>query len=177
WWASRFERSSCSLNVSRRSPQTSASRSPITSTSDSKMSARLYSTTAASLHRVRGEHRAEREQLPGRAAELVLDLLAPDEVAVQRVVEVDTQTTVQMLGGVHDPGPAVAGPELRDRDRLVGRPSFGQPPDRLQRGEPDQLGVNVGVSGTLTDCLERRDLLVELLALRRVLCGHRERLG
>src|SRR5436305_1291560 len=100
------------------------------------MSARLNSTTSL-LRRVSGsdgrlgEMRTEREQLPGRRSELVLDLLAPQEVAVQGVVEVDTEAAVQVLAGMQRAHPAVARPELRDRDLFDRRPAFRQAPGGL----------------------------------------------
>ncbi len=83
---------------------------------------------------------------------------------------------MQVLAGVQRAHPAVAGPELRHRDLVVGRPARGEPPRRLQRGEPHHLGVDVGVGGALPDRLEGRDRLAELLALDRVLGGHRRAL-
>ncbi len=100
---------------------------------------------------------AELEQLRRGAAERELELLRQQEVPVQRVVLVDAHAAVQVLRGVHDPLAALGRPELRHRDLGRGGQTLGQPPDRLPRGEPDRLGVDVRVGRALTDRLERRD--------------------
>jgi hypothetical protein len=90
------------------------------------------------------------------------------------VVEVDPDAAVEVLAGVRDPLAPVGGPELGDR-QLVGRgQARRQPPGRLPGGEPDGLGVDVGVRGALGHRLERADLGPELFPFGDVLGGDPE---
>src|SRR5437763_15932129 len=99
---------------------------------------------------------AECEQLTRRRTELVLELFAPQEIAMQRIVEVDTQPAVQVLARVQRTHTAVTDPKLGDRDLLLGRPVDRQPPGRLKCGEAHHLGVDVGFSRALAAGLYRR---------------------
>ena len=94
---------------------------------------------------------------------------------MQRIVDVDPETAVQVLRGVGDALAAVGRPELGDRDLVGRRKSLGDALRGLPRGQPDRLGVDVGVRGALRDGLEARDRVTELLARRRVLGGHAQR--
>ena len=76
---------------------------------------------------------------------------------MQRVITVDADAAVQVLGGVHDALPAVGGPELRHRHLGCGRQTLLEPPGRLERGEA--LDVS-GPLGNGFDLDVRRPLLV-----------------
>src|SRR5262245_4247663 len=119
-----------------------------------------------------GEQPAEVDQLPARSPEHQLELLGQQEVAVQRVVAVDADAPVQVLGGVDDPLPAGGGPVLGDRHLAVRREARREPPGGLQHREPDGVGVDIGVRSPLAHGLERGDGPAELLARRRVLAVH-----
>ena len=124
-----------------------------------------------------GQDPAERDELAVGAPEEQLQLLGQQEVAVQRVVAVDAHAAVQVGGGVHDPLAAGRRPVLGHRHLAVGREPGGQPPRGLEHGEPDRLGVDVGVRRPLPDRLERGDGPAELLAAGRVLAGDADGLG
>ena len=64
---------------------------------------------------------------------------------------------------MHDPLAAVGGPELGDGHLRVGRQPCRDPPRGLPGGQPDRLGVDVGVGRPLADRLEGGDRLAELL--------------
>src|SRR5437660_11945783 len=66
--------------------------------------------------RFRSQHGPEPEQLGRRPAEAQLELLGPQEVAVQGVVPVDPDAAVQMLGSVDHPLAAIGRPELGHGD-------------------------------------------------------------
>src|SRR5438105_13152661 len=111
----------------------------MTSTIDSKMSARLNSTSPV-LYRFVGQGLAQLHELGGGRAQGELALLGPEEVTVQRVVDVDADAAVQVLGGVHDPLAAFGRPELGHR-QLVGRgEALGQTPPRLPSRRPRDVG-------------------------------------
>ena len=57
---------------------------------------------ASGLRSLLREQGAEAQELRRGAAEAQLELLRVEEVAVQRVLPVDADTAVQVLGGVHD---------------------------------------------------------------------------
>ena len=69
-------------------------------------------------------------QLRGGSAEGELGLLGRDEVAVHRMVHVDTDAAVDVDGGVRDPVTGLGGPERRGGHLDVGRQVLGQPPRR-----------------------------------------------
>ncbi len=60
--------------------------------------------------------------------------------------------------------PASAAKYFATATSRVGRQLLGEQPDRLQRRQPDGLGVDEGVGGALPDRLEERDRVAELLA-------------
>ena len=60
-----------------------------------------------------------------------LELLGPEEVAVQRVVDVDADAAVQVLRGVHDALAALGRPELGDATSVVGGQALDEPPGGL----------------------------------------------
>ena len=97
-----------------------------------------------------------------------LELLGQQEVAVQRVVTVDPDATVQVVRGVEHVLAALRGPELGRRHLLVAGTAGVEPPGRLPRGELDRFGVDVGVGGALADGLEGGDRTLELHALLHV---------
>ena len=107
----------------------------------------------------------EPAQVLGARAELQLEDLGPPEVAVDRVLDVEADAAVEVLGGVGDPVPAVGGPVLGDVELLVGGSPLGEAPGGLAGGELHALGVDVGVGHALADGLEGADLGAELLAL------------
>ena len=61
---------------------------------------------------------AQAGELSARAAEQQLDLLAPEEVPVDRVRDVRAHPAVQVLGGMDDPLAPLGRLPLGDRDRL-----------------------------------------------------------
>src|SRR5581483_8264689 len=63
-----------------------------------------------------GDQAAEPHELRRRAAERVLDLLRPQEVAVDRIVDVDRDAAVDVEARVADPAAGLRRPELRGRD-------------------------------------------------------------
>jgi len=114
-------------------------------------------------------------ELPGRPAERHAELARPQVVAVERVVEVDADAPVQVLGGVGDAVAALGRPELGDRHRLLGVLALGEAMDGAEQGESDRLDVDVGVAGALVHCLEAADRAVELPALGGVGGRHLQR--
>src|SRR4051794_33322725 len=84
-----------------------------------------------------GEDLAELEEMLRRAAEGELQPLGPEVVAVQRVVTVDADAPMQVLGGGRHALAAVCEPELRRRHFGRRRKAVLQPPGRLPRREPD----------------------------------------
>src|SRR5208337_312052 len=104
-----------------------------------------------------GQPNAELLELATRAAQRELDLFRPHVVAVDRIVDIDADPSVQVLCGVAHGVPTLRSPELRHGDGVLGGKSLGEAPDRLLRGEPHRLHIDVGVRRALTDCLERRD--------------------
>src|SRR5690606_23779219 len=68
--------------------------------------------------RLGGDPPAELDELRRRRAEREFDLLRPEEVALDRVVDVDADPAVDVEGRVPDPAPALARPILRGRDLL-----------------------------------------------------------
>src|SRR5207237_1310920 len=79
-------------------------------------------------HGLGSEQAADLSGLVRRPAEQELVLLRGGEVAVRLAVEVDPDTTVHVHGRVCDPVPGVGGPQLRDRDLLVGGKPFLETP-------------------------------------------------
>src|SRR5262249_5145863 len=116
-----------------------------------------------------GDRFAQRGELPGRGAERELDGLRPEVVAMDRVVDVDADPTVQMLGGVDDAVSRLRGPELRHPDLVARREPGVEPPRALPGGETDGLDVDPRVGRALLHCLEAADRPVELSALGRVM--------
>src|SRR5260221_7248405 len=98
----------------------------------------------------------------GGGAERELDHLASPEVPVNRIVEIDADTPVKMLRGVHHTITTEGGPELCDVDFVVRGKLLGQSPCGLDRREPDRLRVDVRIRAALCDRLERADLRPEL---------------
>ena len=87
--------------------------------------------------------RPERDEIPdgggdgpAPSTERELDLLGPPEVAVNRVVDVEADAAVQVLGGMHHPLGAFGRPELGDGERLSAASTLGsatRPGDAVSR--------------------------------------------
>ena len=78
-----------------------------------------------------GQQLAQRRQLVARTPERVLDLGRPEEVAMNRVVDVGARASVQVLSGVDDLVSSAAGPPLRYRDLSRRLTALGEPPASL----------------------------------------------
>src|SRR5438105_848286 len=100
--------------------------------------------------------RSDARELPRLRPERQLDLLRPEIVAMQRVVDVDADPAVEMLRRIGDAVGGLGRPELRDGDLVPRRPPAREAPHGLPRRQPDRLDVDVGVRGTLVDGLEAR---------------------
>jgi len=96
---------------------------------------------------------------------------------VQRIVAVDADAAVEVGGGVHDALAALGRPVLGHRDLGRRREACRQTGGGLPGGQPDGLGVHVGVGGALADGLEGGDRLPELFPRLRVLGHQRDRGG
>ena len=116
------------------------------------------------------------DELRCRRAERELVALAPHDVPVDRVVEVDAHAAVDVQRRVRDVVATLGRPELRRRDfeRIVA--ALVEVRGRLQHRELDRLIVDVAVGHALADGLEGPDRAVELLALRRVVRRQAQRL-
>ena len=71
----------------------------------------------------RSQNQTQALEVDRAAAEAELEVARPAEGAVHRVVGIDADATVEVLGGVGHPVGALGGPELGDGQGLVG----GQP--------------------------------------------------
>src|SRR4051794_31412315 len=89
-----------------------------------------------------GEDLAELQQLLLGPAEVELEPLGPEVVAVQRVVAVDADAAVEVLGGGGDALATFGHPELGGGDLGGGGQVVLQPPRRLEGGEAHALGVD-----------------------------------
>src|SRR5206468_11309460 len=105
-----------------------------------------------------------------------LALLGPEEVSVQRVVDVDTDAAVQVLSGVDDALAPLGRPELRNRQLVRRGQTLGQAPYRLPRRQTHAFGVDIGIGSPLRHSLEGGQWPLELLTRGRVFGRHLERL-
>src|SRR5439155_23633087 len=101
-----------------RSPSARCARPPAGLRSASPRCAKL----AARRLLTRGDPRAEPVDLVDRRAERELELLGPQAVTMQRVVDVDAHAAVQVLRREAHAVTGVACPDLRDRDLVARRP-------------------------------------------------------
>ena len=89
-----------------------------------------------------------------RAPEQQLDLLAPQEVAVDRVRDVRPHAPVQVLGGVHRALAALGGLPLGHPRRVGGVAAGVEAPGRVLPRDPHGLDVDGGVGRPQHGALE-----------------------
>jgi len=117
-------------------------------------------------------------QLFARAAQAVLQLGRPDEIAVQRVVDVDSDAAVQVLARIGGELAALRGPVLRDLDGVVDGGALAlvrQEESCFEGRQANGFHVDEGIAGALVEGLEAADGAVELNPLPAVLGGHFQR--
>ena len=93
-------------------------------------------------------------------AERARDLLAPEEVAVRGVVDVDADAAVHVLGAVDDVEARLGAPPARDQRSALGVRGRGRrvgvARQRLPQRHPHRLDVDAAVGELVLDGLERR---------------------
>src|SRR5262245_60037115 len=87
----------------------------------------------------RGDRGPEPFEAFGGRAQRELELLRPQAVAMQRVVDVDAHAAVQVLRGEAHAVAGVAGPDLRDRDLLGRGPLLAEQPRGVLHDEAQAL--------------------------------------
>ena len=86
-----------------------------------------------------------RASLRAGAAEEQLDLLAPQEVAVDRVRDVRTHAAVEMLRGMHGPLPPLGRLPLGHPGGVGGVAAAVEAPGGVLPGDPHGLDVDGGI--------------------------------
>ena len=164
---SQQSREVCGLSTCRRHDTSGPSTDRIPRSSISASGASSWVTVGGNESgRSVGQIPADDPQLRGGAAEGEFGLFGGDEVAVDLVVHIDADPTVDMHGGVGDPVAGIGGPERRGGHFHVARLVLGQPPRGLLQRQAQTLEVDVAVGKPLGDRLEASDRPVELLAGR-----------
>ena len=121
------------------------------------------------MHRVSlRDRRADAQQLRrGRAERELESSLAPQQVAVDGVVDVDAHAAVQVLARSASPAaPATSIQYPRTSRSLLGVPAFGQPPYHRLRRQIDGARSDVDLRELRRHGLEGRQRFAELLPVR-----------
>src|SRR5687767_6951426 len=98
-------------------------------------------------------------------------MLVPQRVAMERILDVDAGSAVDVLAGVGDEVRLVGGKPLGDAQVFGGVESVGETPECGVGGQPYGFDVDVAIGQALRDSLERSDRSTELLTLCGVLRG------
>src|SRR5262245_59840352 len=122
-----------------------------------------------------GDRFAQRGELAGCGAERELDGLRPQVVAMDRIVDVNPDAAVQVLGGVDDAVAGLRRPEVGDPDLVARRDSRAEPPRARPAGDAYGFDVDPRFRRALLHRLEAADRPVKLPALRRVVRGDPQR--